>query len=222
MTRPLRVLVTAGPTVEPVDAVRVLSNRSTGAMGYAVAAAAVARGHRVTLVSGPTALPAPCGARLVRVQTARQMLAVCRKAFARADALVMAAAVSDHRPARPARFKRRKGPRRMSLALLRNPDVLATLAARKGKRAVVGFALENDLSLAAARAKMRRKRCDAVVVNALSAMGSARTYRGALLSRDGARRTLGPSKAAAGRRIILWVEAFLSGNTASGGRKSPT
>lgn len=205
----MKILVTAGPTVEPLDAVRVLTNRSTGRMGHAVAAAAARRGHDVTMISGSVAFPPPRGVRVVRVGAAREMLAVCRRVFPRADALVMAAAVSDYRPARPARGKRHKTGLMISLPLVRNPDILATLCRRKGKRLAVGFALENSLDLQGARKKMRRKGADAIILNALESMGGA-AFRGILLPSAGRPVPLGPHKASAARRIVAWIETRLA------------
>lgn len=167
-----RVLVTAGPTAEPVDAVRYLTNRSSGKMGYAVAEAAAARGAEVTLVSGPVALDPPPGARVVPVGTAEEMLAAARAPFAEADVAVFAAAVADLRPARPASRKLKKGRDDAALAridLVENPDVLATLAASKAPgQFVVGFAAETDDVLANAERKLASKGADLIVANDVS------------------------------------------------------
>jgi phosphopantothenoylcysteine decarboxylase/phosphopantothenate--cysteine ligase len=170
---PLRgshVLVTAGPTAEPIDPVRVLTNRSSGKQGYAIAAALVALGARVTLVTGPTALSTPPGVDRVDVETACQMLEACEAALP-ADAAVFVAAVSDWRP--DAAFgvklkKGREGP--PTLTLVENPDIIARLAAPGAARPrlVIGFAAEtNDLE-ENARAKLARKGCDWVVGNDVS------------------------------------------------------
>lgn len=168
----LRVLVTAGPTVEPIDAVRFLSNRSSGKMGYAVAEAALARGAEVTLVSGPVALEAPEGARVVTVQTAEDMMAACEGAFPACDLAVMTAAVADLRPVAPAARKLKKGrddERLARIELTENPDVLATCAARKQPgQVVVGFAAETDDVVANAQAKLARKGADLIVANDVS------------------------------------------------------
>lgn len=166
------VLVTAGPTVEPVDAVRFLSNRSSGKMGYAVAEAAAARGADVTLVSGPVALDAPSGVRRVAVGTADEMLAAARAAFDGADVAVFAAAVADRRPARPVERKLKKGADDAALAAIElepTPDVLATLAAGKQPgQFVVGFAAETDDVAANAARKLEAKGADMVVANDVS------------------------------------------------------
>jgi phosphopantothenoylcysteine decarboxylase/phosphopantothenate--cysteine ligase len=163
-------LVTAGPTVEPIDPVRVLTNRSSGKQGYAIAAALAGLGARVTLVSGPTALAAPVGVDRVNVETAREMEAACRTALP-ADVAICVAAVSDWRPdaVYPVKLKKgRDGP--PLVALVENPDILAGLAAPgpARPRLVVGFAAEtNDLE-SNARAKLARKGCDWIVANDVS------------------------------------------------------
>lgn len=163
------VLVTAGPTVEPIDSVRYISNYSSGKMGYAIAEAAAAAGARVVLVSGPVALPAPAGVEVMPVKTARDMLAAAASVFPAADAAIFAAAVADLRPANPADRKLKKGRDDAALAnvpLTENPDILATLAA--GKRPdqyVVGFAAETDDVLMNAHAKLKKKNADMIVAN---------------------------------------------------------
>lgn len=186
------VLVTAGPTREHVDPVRYLTNESTGRMGFELAAAAARRGDRVTLVAGPVHLSTPPGVERVDVVSAREMLAAARRAFARADALYMCAAVADWRPRRKRAGKWRKekvGKEVATIELVRNPDILATLARRKGKRLVVGFALETGSGERRARAKLRRKGADYVVLNDASALGALRTTV-TVLGRDGSRRCL--------------------------------
>ncbi|WP_304426186.1 phosphopantothenate--cysteine ligase family flavoprotein [uncultured Adlercreutzia sp.] len=163
------VLVTAGPTVEPIDAVRYISNYSSGKMGYAIAEAAAALGARVVLVSGPVAQPAPAGVEVVPVKTARDMLAAASEAFLAADAAIFAAAVADLRPANPADRKLKKGRDDVALAnvaLTENPDILATLAATKRPgQYVVGFAAETNDVLMNAHAKLDKKHADMIVAN---------------------------------------------------------
>ena len=164
------VLVTAGPTAEAIDPVRLLTNRSSGKQGYAIAGALAAMGARVTLVSGPTALPVPKGADRVDVETAREMLAACKEALP-ADVAICVAAVSDWRPESVfgAKLKKgRDGP--PTLTLVENPDILAALASPgpSRPRLVIGFAAEtNDLE-ANARSKLRTKGCDWIVGNDVS------------------------------------------------------
>jgi phosphopantothenoylcysteine decarboxylase/phosphopantothenate--cysteine ligase len=174
--RPLagrHALVTAGPTAEPIDPVRVITNRSSGKQGYAIAQALADLGARVTLVSGPTALAAPPGVRRVDIETALQMKAACEAALP-ADVAVCVAAVSDWRPDHAFRLKLKKGPGAPpAVALVENPDILAGLSAAgpQRPRLVVGFAAEtNDLE-ANARAKLERKGCDWIVANDVSEEG---------------------------------------------------
>lgn len=167
-----RVMVTAGPTEEPLDAVRCLTNRSSGKTGYAIARAARRCGAQVVLVSGPVALDAPEGVEVVRVQTAREMMAAAEKAFPGADIAVFSAAVADMRPAEVAPRKLKKGRDDEALATIRlvaNPDILATCGARKRSgQVVVGFAAETDDVLAHAKAKLASKNADLIVANDVS------------------------------------------------------
>ena len=194
-----RVLVTAGPTREPIDEVRFLSNRSSGRMGYALAAAARAAGHRVTLVSGPTCLRPPAGVRFVRATTTEEMRRAVRGAFAASDAVLMCAAVADWRPERRIRGKlRRERTPRPVLRLVPNPDILAELGRRKGRRTLVGFALEPGTAFGArgpmagrlgpaeksARRKLRRKNLDWIVLNGPEALEGDRASVAAI-ARDG-------------------------------------
>ncbi|MEU2873712.1 bifunctional phosphopantothenoylcysteine decarboxylase/phosphopantothenate--cysteine ligase CoaBC [Streptomyces olivoreticuli] len=163
------VVISAGGTREPLDPVRFLGNRSSGKQGYALARTAVARGARVTLVAANTALPDPAGADVVRVGTAIQLREAVIEAAADADAVVMAAAVADFRPAHYAegKIKKRDGQEPAPVELVRNPDVLAELsnARARPRQIVVGFAAETDDVLANGRAKLARKGCDLLVVN---------------------------------------------------------
>jgi phosphopantothenoylcysteine decarboxylase / phosphopantothenate---cysteine ligase len=167
------VLITAGPTAEPIDPVRVITNRSSGKQGYAIAAALAALGARVTLVSGPVALATPAGVTRIDVETALEMLAACEAALP-ADAAVCVAAVADWRmdEAFAVKLKKsREGP--PTLRLVENPDILATIAGHgpRRPRLVVGFAAETSDLEAQARAKLQRKGCDWVVANDVSADG---------------------------------------------------
>ncbi|MGQ9512388.1 bifunctional phosphopantothenoylcysteine decarboxylase/phosphopantothenate--cysteine ligase CoaBC [Thermodesulfitimonas sp.] len=159
------VLVTAGPTREAIDPVRYLTNRSSGKMGYAVARAARDRGARVTLISGPTTLPPPPGIAFKAVETALEMREAVLEAFGAADVVVMAAAVSDYRPAIFSQEKIKKGTISLSLELVPNPDILEELGRVKGKRLLVGFAAETGDLVAHAQAKALKKNLDLVVAN---------------------------------------------------------
>lgn len=192
----LRVLVTAGPTREHLDPVRFLSNPSSGRMGYAVAEEAAARGARVVLVSGPTALADPAGVEVERVVSAEEMLAACRHRFAACDVLVAVAAVADHRPLRRYEEKRPKEEIGRTLELEPNPDIVATLAAEKGGRLVIGFAAETTDVVASALAKMKRKGLDLIVANDVGdpRVGFASAHnRVVVLGPAGLRVELGPA-----------------------------
>lgn len=167
----MHVLVTAGPTEEPIDPVRFITNRSSGKMGYAVAEAAAARGAKVTLVSGPVALDAPAGVDRVPVRTACEMLESASDPFERCDIAVFTAAVADMRPAAPVDHKLKKSSSDDAdllsrIELVENPDILATLAARKrDDQIVVGFAAETDDVVANAQRKLASKHADFIVAN---------------------------------------------------------
>ncbi|NEC14353.1 bifunctional phosphopantothenoylcysteine decarboxylase/phosphopantothenate--cysteine ligase CoaBC [Streptomyces sp. SID8014] len=163
------VVVSAGGTREPLDPVRFLGNRSSGKQGYALARTAAARGARVTLLSANAALPDPAGVDVVHVTTARELRDAARQVAGTADVIAMAAAVADFRPAAYAtgKIKKREGEEPEPVALVRNPDILAELAADRARpgQLIVGFAAETDDVLANGRAKLRRKGCDLLVVN---------------------------------------------------------
>lgn len=168
-----RAIITAGPTAEPIDPVRVLTNRSSGKQGFAIAQALADLGAEVTLVAGPVFVPTPPGVKRVDVETAREMLAACEAALP-ADIAVCVAAVSDWRPATEAGSKMKKdGSGPPTLSLVENPDILATLSksARRPKL-VVGFAAETDNVEAYAQAKLARKGCDWIVANDVSVEGT--------------------------------------------------
>jgi len=172
--RPLqgkRVLVTSGPTHEPIDPVRYIANRSSGRQGHAIAAAAAAAGAEVVLVSGPVNVPDPPGVKIVKVETAREMFEAVEAAMP-ADCAVFAAAVADWRVAAPGRekIKKQKGTAPPPLALIENPDILATIAHRKTQRPplVIGFAAETENVIPNAKAKLARKGSDWIVANDVS------------------------------------------------------
>ena len=165
-----RVLVTSGPTSEPIDPVRFIANRSSGKQGHAIAAAAAAAGADVVLVSGPVAVPDPAGVAVVRVETARQMLDAVEKALP-ADIAIFAAAVADWRIAEPSTIKIKKQQRHTPmLKLIENPDILSTIAHRKSgrPRLVIGFAAETDHVIANAKNKLAKKGCDWILANDVS------------------------------------------------------
>jgi phosphopantothenoylcysteine decarboxylase/phosphopantothenate--cysteine ligase len=167
-----QVVVTAGGTREPIDGVRALVNRSSGRMGFALAAEAARRGAEVTLVAGPASLATPAGVRRVDVETALDMRAAVLAALPRASVVVMAAAVADFRPADPVAGKLKKEDLApgvgLELRLVENPDILAEISRERGRRIVVGFAAESRDVIAAARRKLARKGCDLLVANDVS------------------------------------------------------
>ncbi|HEY6462592.1 MAG TPA: bifunctional phosphopantothenoylcysteine decarboxylase/phosphopantothenate--cysteine ligase CoaBC [Polyangiaceae bacterium] len=216
----LRIVVTAGPTLEDVDPVRFLGNRSSGKMGFAVAERAAARGADVTLVAGPVHLATPPGVRRVDVRGAVTMRHALWSAMgldlARADALVMAAAVADHRPTETSASKIKKGDDRITLELVKNPDLLAEVGtARAGKRPVlVGFAVETERGealVAYARRKLTEKRVDVVVANEASDSFGREDNSATLVTAEGARPLPTMSKAALADVVLDQVRASLQG-----------
>ncbi len=163
-----RVVITAGPTREALDPVRFLSNRSSGKMAYALAQAAVDGGARTTLVSGPVDLPQPEKTTLIRVESAQQMLEQCMALLEECDIFIACAAVADYRPAKVESQKIKKGPEKLVLELVRNPDIVSTVAAADNRPFTVGFAAETTDVLDYARDKMVRKGLDMIVANDVS------------------------------------------------------
>jgi len=166
------VLVTAGPTREDIDPVRFLTNRSSGKMGYALADAALRRGAHVILVSGPTDLPMPEGADWMPVRTTEAMRNAVRERASAADIIIMAAAVSDYRPAVPYAQKMKRGDGRLVLELEPTPDILAELGREKGPRILVGFAAETERLVENARDKLARKHADIIIGNDVTQEGA--------------------------------------------------
>lgn len=216
------VLVTAGPTREPIDPVRYLSNRSSGKMGYALARAALGRGARVTLVSGPTALTPPAGAVFVPVQTAEEMREAVLQHLPGASLVIKAAAVADYRARRPAATKL-KGKHDLTLELVANPDILAEVASRRSGAFLVGFAAETRDVLAHARAKLAAKDIDLLVVNDVSQAGigfDADDNEVVLLDRWGGERALARmAKAGLADAILSHALALRAGHPADGVRR---
>ncbi len=216
----LHALVTAGPTREPLDPVRYLSNHSSGKQGYAIAGALAAEGARVTLVSGPVSLAAPAGVGLIRVETARDMLKACEDALP-ADVFVSVAAVADWRPVKPAarKLKLKRPGDAPSIQLAENPDILRTLSNRRKGRPtlVIGFAAETHDVEALAAAKRLSKGCDWIVANDVSGdvMGGSENEV-VLLTSEGAERWPRMSKERVAGRLVERIAEALRG--ASGAR----
>ena len=210
------VVVTAGPTYEDIDDVRYIGNRSSGRMGYAVAAEAARRGARVILVSGPSSLAPPAGVELVRVRSAEQMNTVVQRHASDADIVVMAAAVADYTPQRRAPGKIEKSDTALELSLVRTPDILAGLGRARGgavKPVLVGFAAESGDPVERGRLKMQRKGADFIVANDISSEGSgfdSELNAATIISRDGTEDfPLGP-KTALAAVILDRAERLLS------------
>ncbi len=218
-----RLMITAGPTREPIDPVRFISNHSTGTLGYTLARLARARGHEVTLVSGPTELACPPGVRRMDVETAGQMHQAVVRFFSKMDALIMSAAVADFRPVRVASHKIKRsgaagGLRLWQLELIENPDIVADAARRrKPHQVVVGFALETEGLLHNARRKLKAKNLDAIVATKLSNRPNGRRpfgngpVDGAILARRGhAGSFRSMKKTTLAVRILSTVEKLLA------------
>jgi len=206
-----KAIVTAGPTLEALDPVRFLSNRSSGKQGYALAGALAALGADVTLISGPTGLAAPLGVKLRRVESARDMLAACEDALP-ADVAAMVAAVADWRPSKAAKKKIKKGEAAEAIELTENPDILTSLSKPSKKRPmlVIGFAAETDNLEANARAKIAKKGCDWIVANDVSGdvMGGD-DNQVMLITRDGAQSWPRMSKALVAQKLASEIAAAL-------------
>ncbi|UPT72578.1 MAG: hypothetical protein M0D55_11480 [Elusimicrobiota bacterium] len=204
------VLITSGPTREHLDPVRFLTNASSGAMGFALAAAAKAAGARVTVVSGPTALPAPRGVAVVRVVTALEMRRETLKRSRAADAVIGAAAVSDWRVPSVARHKIKRSPSAVRLTLVPNPDIIKDAAERRRPGQVfVGFALETRRAAGHARGKLIRKGLDLVVANGPESLASGR-IAAILVGREGDRRLPPGPKTKVAKTVVAEIERLLN------------
>jgi phosphopantothenoylcysteine decarboxylase/phosphopantothenate--cysteine ligase len=209
-----RIVITAGPTREPIDPVRVVTNRSSGRMGFRLAEAAWERGAEVLLIVGPVSLPAPAGVTVRRVETTADMEVAVAESLPTADALIMSAAPADYRPSAPSATKRPREDGSLSLQMEPTADILGrTLGARKPGSVIVGFALETGDAVAKGKAKLARKRLDLVVVNDALEPGAAfevDTNRVVILDRDGGEEVvpLAPKREVA-ERILDAVERHL-------------
>ncbi|MDP9245406.1 MAG: bifunctional phosphopantothenoylcysteine decarboxylase/phosphopantothenate--cysteine ligase CoaBC [Chloroflexota bacterium] len=210
------IVVTAGPTLEPIDPVRVMTNRSSGKMGYAIAAAARRAGADVRLITGPTAVRAPVGVAVVRIETAAELSDAVLAALPGADAVIMAAAIADYRPATaaPQKVKKREQGDEMSLTLVKNPDVLQAIVAKRDPRTlVVGFKAETGDAVAEASRMLREKKLDLVVANDVTAEGSrfgGDTNQVTFVSADGAEALPLLSKYLVARRLVALIAERLA------------
>jgi phosphopantothenoylcysteine decarboxylase / phosphopantothenate---cysteine ligase len=215
----LQVLVSAGRTEEPLDPVRVLTNRSSGRMGVALAEAALARGAKVTLVAGPMDVDSPAAADVLRVSTAAEMGKALAERLPACDVLLMAAAVADYRPARAAREKLKRAGAALTLKLEPNPDLLAGLAKhRRAGQVLVGFALETSRGVERARAKLAAKGVDLIVLNTpTEGLGGADTSL-TLVEAHGAQRLPRSSKREAAEHVLDHVLSLRSARMNAGAR----
>jgi phosphopantothenoylcysteine decarboxylase/phosphopantothenate--cysteine ligase len=203
-------LITAGPTQEPLDPLRYISNYSSGKMGYALASISRDRGAEVILVSGPTSLPAPEGVKTVRVKTALEMRKAVLKFFKKADVVIKSAAVVDYRAKRKSEKKIKAG-ENLKIELLRNPDILKELGKQKEKKILVGFSLETEDLIVRARAKLKEKNLDLIVANDISAFGSE-TTQASIITKEGKTIKLPRlSKEEVAEKIIDYIETRIVG-----------
>jgi len=206
-----KILITAGPTREMLDPVRFLSNLSTGEMGYALARVAAAKGYQVSLVSGPTDLQPPQGVKFYPILSALQMKKVCKELFPKHDGLIMTAAVCDFMPVVAGRHKipSAKG---LMLKLRRTPDILASLAKRKGRRIVIGFCLETQDLIRRAKEKLVRKRLDGIVANFYGVgripFGKRRVKVHLIDAAGTVRKIAGQSKPQLAKILLGWMESL--------------
>ncbi len=204
----MKLLVTAGPTREFFDSVRYISNASTGRMGYAIAQAGARRGHQVVLVSGPVEIAAPQGVQLIHVTSAAEMLSACEAEFENCHAAIMAAAVCDYRPIARSDHKLKKDNRLLAIELEPTEDICARLGAIKSRRVVIGFALEDHNEAANAEAKLKRKNCDAIVLNGLGNIGAEMGSVRILLASAGWQPPVSGDKTALADHIVDCAESL--------------
>lgn len=202
----MRILVTAGPTREYFDTVRFISNPSTGKMGYAIAIELALRGHDVVLISGPVNLPPPEHVEVIHVESAEEMFQASTSIFETCHAAVMTAAVCDYRPARRLDHKLKKQNRPREIRLKPTRDILAHLGRVKGGRVLVGFAMEDHDHRNSAERKLRRKNCDAIVLNGIDNVGSDRASVEILRISSGWSKTFSGTKRRVARVVADLVE----------------
>lgn len=171
----IRFLITAGPTREYLDPIRFLTNNSTGKMGYACAEAAVKRGHKITLITGPVKLAKPKGIRLIQVVSSEDMALVVKENFKSCDCVIMAAAVCDYRPVNRQQYKLEKSPGNLLLEMERTHDILAELGQIKDRQLLIGFAVQDKSAKQKARQKLISKNLDAIILNSPAAFGANRS-----------------------------------------------
>ncbi len=206
----MHFLITGGGTREYIDPVRFISNASSGRMGYALARAALKAGHKVTLITAPTTQRVPGGAKIIKVETAAEMFEAVRKHFSRCDCLIMAAAVADYTPVRPAKTKIKKEDKFLTIKLKPTTDILKWAGTHKKKRQiVVGFALEDKKLRERAERKLKDKNLDMIIANRPAAIGSDKTAVQIKTLRSKWLGTRSISKAAIASRIVRLIENLL-------------
>ncbi|MFN0199107.1 MAG: phosphopantothenoylcysteine decarboxylase [Planctomycetaceae bacterium] len=205
----MKILITAGPTREYLDDVRYLSNASSGRMGYALAEAAIARGHSVILVSGPVSIPAPAGCEVMHVESTEQMYEACITRFEECDGAIGTAAVCDYRIKNRFPGKIGKTGESLTLELVETIDVLAELGRQKGSRWIVGFALESQDARYNAVRKLYRKNCDAIVLNSPQVISSEQTTVDLIDQSEHVIAHWSGSKSAVAKLLIEWIDGHL-------------
>lgn len=217
----MHILITAGGTREYIDPVRFISNASTGKMGYAIARAAIAGGHTVTLITAPVAIKPPAKAKVVNVETSREMFIAVKEHFDKCDCLIMAAAVSDYAPARISKTKIKKSESELTIKLKLTTDILKWAGRNKGVRIIVGFALEDKDIQNRAEQKLIGKKLDMIVANSPLAIAAEKssvqikTAGGDWVSLPHA------TKATTAKRIIRYVEQLATQEEISESQKHP-
>ncbi len=202
----LRILVNAGPTREYFDTVRFISNPSTGKQGFAIARAARDRGHEVVLVAGPVDLPDEPDLKMIRVTTAAEMADACKAEFEHCDAAILTAAVCDYRPREQLSHKRAKSDASLQVHLEPTEDICAALGQTKGRRVVIGFAMDDREGRRRAEAKLKRKNCDVMVANGPKNIGSDRVTIRILHRQEGWSEPLSGTKQDIARHVISVLE----------------
>ena len=203
----MRILITAGGTREYIDAVRFISNASSGKMGYALARAALKAGHKVTLIAAPTSQKPPIAAKLVNVETAAQMFEAVKKHFALCDCLIMAAAVTDYTPAHPAGAKIKKSGQSITIKLKPTTDILKWAGRHKRQsQIIIGFALEDKAVRIRAEKKLKDKNLDMIVANTPSALGADKSNVQIKIPNSSWLKIQNTTKSATANKIIRLVE----------------
>ncbi len=221
MDSAIRILVNAGPTREYFDTVRFISNASTGMQGFAIARAALDRGHHVVLVAGPVNLPDVAGAKMIHVATAAEMADACKREFPQCDAAILTAAVCDYRPSAKLPHKLKKSDQGLRSTLEPTEDICATLGKIKQDRILIGFAMDDRDGKARAEAKLASKNCDIIVQNGPENVGAACATVSILHASDGWREPISGAKEVIAVHLISMLESVIATPSARRLRKAP-